>query len=100
MRYSLPVTQQRLRKVCMTPMVIMCLLQWASQNKLLTYAQIDERTSTFVCGGNNTSDQLPVIKIKHMTKGHLVGNAAQKLLLFRLFSIIFADITDNNRSLT
>ncbi|CAF1167144.1 unnamed protein product [Didymodactylos carnosus] len=76
------------------PIVIMCLLKRASQNKLLTYAQIEERTSTFVYGGNDKSDQPPTIKIKHMTKGRLVGSAAQKLLLFRLFPIIFADITD------
>ncbi|CAF1390626.1 unnamed protein product [Didymodactylos carnosus] len=76
------------------PMIIMCMLKEASRKKLLTYAQIEERTDNFIYGSNDKSDKPPTIQIKHIIKERLCGSASQKLLLFRLFPIIFADVTD------
>ena len=48
----------------------------------------------FDYGMNDQNNKPPIVRTKHLTEGHLVGFASQKLCLFRLMPIIFHDILD------
>ena len=71
------------------------LLKETIQKRLLTYAQIERRTSTFVYGFYDSSNKAPPVKKQHLTYSNIVGTASQKLCLFRLFPMIFNDIIDH-----
>lgn len=48
----------------------------------------------FRYGKFDSINQPPPILVKHIQNNHIVGTASQKLCLFKLFPIIFYDITD------
>ncbi|CAF0944648.1 unnamed protein product [Didymodactylos carnosus] len=81
-----------LEGVC--PIVIIAMLKEASSEKLLTYAQIQKTMQEFEYGSLDSSDKPPVIQVKHLHNGDIVGSASQKFLLFRLFPVIFHTIVD------
>ena len=58
-------------------------------------ALIEERTKNFKFGKFDSSNRPPPLLVKHLQNGHIVGTAAQKLCLFKLFPIIFNDIIDH-----
>lgn len=74
--------------------VLMALLKEASTKRLLTYGEIEKRLSSFEYGMNDKSNRPPVQRQKHLHKGKIIGTASQKMLLFRLFPIIFNDIVN------
>lgn len=67
----------------------------AIQHRLLTYAEIERRTSTFVYGFYHSSNRPPPVKKQHLTYSNIAGTASQKLCFFQLFPIIFHDIIDH-----
>jgi hypothetical protein len=76
----------------------MIMLKEASSSRLLTYAAIESRTENFVNGKLDSSDKPPVVQVKHLNNDRIVGSAAQKYCLFRLFPIIFWDIVEYLKS--
>lgn len=78
----------------MCPLVINALLKEAVQQRLLTYAEIERRTSTFTYGFYDLSNKPPPIKKQHLTYSNIAGTASQKLCLFRMFPLIFHDVID------
>jgi hypothetical protein len=57
-------------------------------------AQIQQRTEEFKYGTFDSRDRPPPILVKHLASDRLCGTAAQKLLLFHRFPIIFYDIVE------
>ncbi|CAM4838394.1 unnamed protein product [Rotaria magnacalcarata] len=74
--------------------VIFSMLKEASNKRILTYGEVEERLINFEYGSNDKSNKPPIIKKKHLSKGKIIGTASQKMCLFRLFPIIFHDIFD------
>ncbi|CAF4249654.1 unnamed protein product [Rotaria magnacalcarata] len=74
--------------------VIFAMLKEASNKRILTYGEVEERLINFEYGSNDKSNKPPIIKKKHLSKGKIIGTASQKMCLFRLFPIIFHDIFD------
>jgi len=72
----------------------MAMLKEASTKRLLTYGEIESRLIAFEYGINDKPNKPPVLRKKHLNKGKIVGTASQKMLLFKLFPIIFHDIID------
>jgi hypothetical protein len=72
----------------------MAMLKEASAKRLLTYGEIESRFISFEYGLNDKSNKPPVLRKKHLNKGKIIGTASQKMLLFKLFPIIFHDIID------
>ncbi|CAF4297270.1 unnamed protein product, partial [Adineta steineri] len=66
--------------------LIMAMLKEASTKRLLTY------------GDNDKSNKPPILRKKHLKKGKIVGTASQKMLLFKLFPMIFHDLIDQLES--
>lgn len=79
----------------MCPLIISALLKECIEQHLLTYAEIEERTSCFVYGFYDSSNKPPPIKKQHLIHSNIVGSASQKLCFFRLFPIVFYDIIDD-----
>jgi hypothetical protein len=77
------------------PLIIDVLLKEAVQKRILSYAQIEQRTSNFSFGFYDRSNKPPPIKKQHLSKSNIIGTASQKLCLFRLLPIIFYDIIDD-----
>ena len=77
------------------PLIITALLKEAIQQRLLTYAEIEQRTSSFVYGFYDASNKPPPIKKQQLAHSNVAGSASQRLCLFRLFPIIFNDILDD-----
>ncbi|CAF1395926.1 unnamed protein product [Rotaria sordida] len=75
------------------PLIVIAMLKEASNLKLITYAGIQERTESFSYGAFDSLDRPQPIQVKHFHKNCINGTAAQKYCLFRLFPIVFADIT-------
>ncbi|CAF0880050.1 unnamed protein product, partial [Didymodactylos carnosus] len=71
------------------PIIIMAVFKEASERRLLTYGQIEERLSIFQYGDNDSSNRPPVVRKKHLAKGKISDSASQKLCLFKLLPIIF-----------
>jgi hypothetical protein len=71
------------------------LLKEVIQQRVLTYAEIERRTSCFIYGFYDLSNKPPPVKQKHLTHSSIAGSASQKLCFFRLFPIIFYDIIDH-----
>ncbi|CAF3867891.1 unnamed protein product [Rotaria sp. Silwood1] len=71
----------------------MAMLKEASRLKLITYAGIQERTENFSYGVFDALNKPPPIQVKNLHNNCINGTAAQKYCLFRLFPLIFADIT-------
>ncbi|CAF4009238.1 unnamed protein product, partial [Rotaria sp. Silwood1] len=67
----------------------------AIQKRLLTYAEIEQRTSCFIYGFYDSSNKSPPVKKQQITHSNIAGSASQKLCLFRLFPIVFHDIIDD-----
>lgn len=76
------------------PLIIGVLLNEAIEKNILSYTQIEKRTSDFNFGFNDLSNKPPPIKKKHLTNSNIIGTASQKLCLFRLLPIIFHDVID------
>lgn len=74
--------------------LLMSMFKEASLKRLLTYGEIENRLISFQYGMNDKSNKPPVLQKKHLNKGKIVGTASQKMLLFKLFPIIFYDIID------
>ncbi|CAM4933777.1 unnamed protein product [Rotaria socialis] len=74
--------------------LLMAMLKEASAKRLLTYGEIESRLMSFEYGINDKSNKPPILRKKHLNKGKVVGTASQKMLLFKLFPIIFYDIID------
>lgn len=72
----------------------MAMLKEASAKRLITYDEIENRLSSFEYGLNDKSNKPPVLKKRDLNKGKIVGTASQKMLLFKLFPMIFFDIID------
>ncbi len=79
----------------MCPIIIVVLLKEAVQQRILSYAEIEQRTSDFKFGFNDLSNKPPPVKKKHLTKLNIIGTASQKLCLFQLLPMIFHDIIEN-----
>ncbi len=79
----------------MCPLIIRVLLKEAIQQRLMTYAEIEQRTSCFVYGFYDSSNKPPPVKKQQLTRSNIAGSASQKLCLFRLFPIVFHDIIDD-----
>ncbi|CAF1267560.1 unnamed protein product [Didymodactylos carnosus] len=77
------------------PIVIIAMLKEASALRLISYPKIQERMENFIYGTMDSSDKPPAIQVKHLNLGRISRSAAQKLLLFKLFPLIFHDITQN-----
>ncbi|CAF4285524.1 unnamed protein product, partial [Rotaria magnacalcarata] len=77
------------------PLITSALLKEAVQQRLLTYTDIEQRTSNFVYGFYDSSNKPPPIKKQHLTTSYIAGTASQKLCLFQLFPVIFHDIIDH-----
>jgi hypothetical protein len=77
------------------PLIVRALLKEIIQQRLLTYAEIEQRTSCFAYGFNDSSNRPPAVKRKHLTESNIAGSASQKLCQFQLFPIIFHDVIDN-----
>ena len=75
-------------------MIIGVLLNEAIEKNILSYTQIEKRTSKFNFGFNDLSNKPPPIKKKHLTNSNIIGTASQKLCLFRLLPIMFYDVMD------
>ncbi|CAF0953336.1 unnamed protein product [Didymodactylos carnosus] len=75
--------------------IILAMLKEASSSnpRLLTYGQVQDRMENFVYGSMDAADKPPPIQVKHLQNGRIVGSAIQKFTLFRLFPIMFCDIT-------
>ncbi|CAF1144225.1 unnamed protein product, partial [Didymodactylos carnosus] len=71
------------------PIIIMAVFKEASERRLLTYGQIEERLSIFQYGDSDSSNRPPVVRKKHLAKGKISDSASQKLCLFKLLPIIF-----------
>ncbi|CAF4055395.1 unnamed protein product [Rotaria magnacalcarata] len=74
------------------PLIINALLIEVIQQRLLTYSDIEQRTSCFIYGFYDSSNKPPPVKKQQLTHSTIAGTASQKLCLFRLFPIIFHDI--------
>lgn len=74
--------------------LLMAMLKEAAAKRILNYGEIENRLLSFQYGINDKSNKPPVLKKKHLNKGKVVGTASQKMLLFKLFPIIFHDIID------
>ncbi|CAF1370806.1 unnamed protein product [Rotaria sordida] len=74
--------------------LLMAMLKEASTKRILTYGEIESRLLSFEYGNNDKSNKPPVTRKKHLNKGKIVGTASQRMLLFKLFPIIFYDIID------
>ena len=61
---------------------------------MLTYADIEQRTSSFIFGFYDSPNKPPPVKKQHLSNSNISGTASQKLCLFRLFPIIFAGVID------
>jgi hypothetical protein len=77
------------------PLIIRALLKEIIQQRLLSDSEIEQRTSYFVYGFNDSSNKPPAVKKQHLTLSNIAGSASQKLCQFQLFPIIFHDIIDN-----
>jgi hypothetical protein len=75
------------------PLITMVMLKEASNLKLMTYAAIQDRTENFSYGALDALDRPHPVQVNHLQNNRINGTAAQKYSLFRLFPIIFADIT-------
>ncbi|CAF1964375.1 unnamed protein product [Rotaria magnacalcarata] len=80
------------------PLIIMAMLKEASSSKLITYNAIQSRTENFVYGNLDKSNKPPAIMVKHLNSDRIVGSAAQKYCLFRLFPIMFSDPVEHLES--
>ncbi|CAF0906141.1 unnamed protein product [Didymodactylos carnosus] len=76
------------------PLVLLAILKEASSRHILTYAKIEERIQSFQYGVNDAKNKPPIIRIKHLANGHIVGSASQKMCIFKLIPIILHDILD------
>ncbi|CAM4827088.1 unnamed protein product, partial [Rotaria magnacalcarata] len=76
------------------PLIISALLKECIQKRILTYAEIERRTSSFVYGYYDSSNKPPPIKKQQLTYSNVAGSASQKLCFFRLFPIVFHDVID------
>ncbi|CAF1957432.1 unnamed protein product [Rotaria magnacalcarata] len=54
------------------PLIITALLKEAIQQRILSYAQIEERTSSFNFGFNDLSNKPPPIKKQHLTNSNVI----------------------------
>ena len=63
-------------------------------NILLLTGRIQKRIEDFDFGFLGRRDRPPTILVKHLNNDRIPGSAAQKLLLFRLFPMIFHDIIE------
>lgn len=79
----------------MCPLIISALLKECIQKRILTYAEIERRTSAFVYGYYDSSNRPPPVKKQHLTYSNIAGSASQKLCFFRLFPIVFYDVIDD-----
>ncbi|CAF1556367.1 unnamed protein product [Rotaria magnacalcarata] len=77
------------------PLIINALLNEVIQQRLLTYSNIEQRTSCFIYGFYDSSNKPPPVKRQQLTHSTIAGTASQKRCLFRLFPIIFHDIIDD-----
>ncbi|CAM4845515.1 unnamed protein product [Rotaria magnacalcarata] len=64
------------------PLVVVAMLKEASAKRIMTYAQIEQKIDAFVYGMNDQNNKPPLVRGKHLSNGHLVGSASQKLCLF------------------
>ncbi|CAM2701852.1 unnamed protein product [Rotaria socialis] len=74
------------------PLIINALLKEVIQQRLLTYSDIEQRTSCFIYGFYDSSNKPPPVKRQQLIHSTIAGTASQKLCFFRLFPIIFHDI--------
>jgi hypothetical protein len=74
--------------------LLMAMLKEASTKRFLTYGEIESRLISFEYGINDKSNKPPTLRKKHLNKGKIIGTASKKMLLFKLFPIIFHDIID------
>ncbi|CAF1288923.1 unnamed protein product [Rotaria sordida] len=79
----------------MCPLIISALLKETIQQRLLTYAEIEQRTSCFNYGFYDSSNKPPPVKKQQLSHSNIAGSASQKLCFFRLFPIVFRDIIDD-----
>ncbi|CAF4606578.1 unnamed protein product [Rotaria socialis] len=73
------------------PLIIRALLKEAVQQRILTYAQIERRTSSFIFGFYDSSNKPPPVKKQHVFHSNITGSASQNYVFsgyFRQFSII------------
>ncbi|CAF4178390.1 unnamed protein product, partial [Rotaria sp. Silwood2] len=71
------------------PLIINALLKEAIQQRLLTYSDIEQRTSCFIYGFYDSSNKPPPVKKQQLTHSNMAGTTSQKLCFFRLFPVIF-----------
>ncbi|CAF1358549.1 unnamed protein product [Adineta ricciae] len=71
------------------------LLKEIIQQRLLTYAEIEERISSFTYGFYDTSNKPPSVKKQNIKYSNIAGSASQRLCLFRLFPLIFHEYIDD-----
>ncbi|CAF2102228.1 unnamed protein product [Rotaria magnacalcarata] len=74
--------------------ILLAMIKEASNKRILSYGEIEERLISFDYGPNDKSNKGPALRKKHLNKGKIVGTASQKICLFKLFPIIFHDIID------
>lgn len=76
-------------------MIISVLLKEAVQQNILSYAEIEQRTSDFNYGFNDLSNKPPPVKKQHLSKSNIIGTASNRLCLFQFLPFIFYDIIDD-----
>lgn len=76
----------------MCPLIISALLKEAIEKRLLTYSDIEQRTSRFIYGFYDISNKPPPVKKQQLIHTTITGTASQKLCFFRFFPFIFYDI--------
>ena len=75
--------------------IVKSILKGFSARRILTYAQIETRLEAFRYGQNDQSNRPPTVRANHLTNNHIAGSASQKLLLFQMLPIIFADVIND-----
>ena len=78
----------------MCPLIINALLREVIQLRISTYAEIEQRTSSFVYGFYDLTNRPSPVKKQQLQYSNIAGSASQKLCFFKLFPIIFNDIVD------
>ena len=71
------------------PLIISILLKEAVEQRVLSYVQIEQRTSDFNFGFNDLSNKPPPIKKQHLSKLNIIGTASQKLCFIQVVAFYF-----------
>ncbi len=69
-------------------MIISVLLKEAVQQNILSYAEIEQRTSDFNYGFNDLSNKPPPVKKQHLSESNIIGTASNRLCLFQFLPFI------------